>query len=293
MTTLPEQNTIALIYDFDGTLTPKAMQEYTVLREFCIDSEKFWADVKKVTRAQQADEILTYMRLMLDRIRKPNQQQQLTRCKLQGMAKNVEYFHGVDSWFERISEYVDTESSGAVCLQQYIISAGLKEIIDATCIAPHFARIYASEYYYDTAGHAVWPNLIINDTNKTQFLFRINKGREDLALSINEHTPEEERPIPFENMMYVGDGETDVPCMTVVRKYGGYSVAVYNEAKDQAKTTCEKLLTAERIDFFAIADYSDDSPLDRQVKLMLDVMIARILQKKDATSCRSIRSTEP
>ena len=167
-----------------------------------------------------------------------------------------------------------------------MISAGLKEIIEGTSIFKNFDRVYASEYFYDHHGRASWPNLVINDTNKTQFLFRINKGRENLEESINEYMPDPDRPIPFHNMIYVGDGLTDVPCMNMVRKNGGYSVAVYDRAKPGAKEACRRLLEAERVDFFSVADYRDGKPLDRRIKLMLNVLVARVLQEKDAHTFR-------
>ena len=274
------QNTLALIYDFDGTLTPKAMQEYTVLPRLGIDPKKFWQEVGGATRAHQADEILTYMRLMVENIE--DGREHLSRDDLTAMADSIRYFVGVDSWFDRMRAYVAERGAGEVALRQYVISAGLMEIIEGTSIFGNFDRVYASEYFYDHHGRATWPNLVINDTNKTQFLFRINKGRENLEESINDHMPESDRPIPFQNMIYVGDGLTDVPCMNVVRKNGGYSVAVYNKGKPSAKQICQRLLDAGRVDFFSVADYREGRPLDRRIKLMLDVMVARVLQEKDA-----------
>ena len=274
------QNTLALIYDFDGTLTPKAMQEYTVLPRLGIDPKKFWQEVGGATRAHQADEILTYMRLMVEKIE--DGREHLSRDDLTAMADSIRYFVGVDSWFDRMRAYVAERGAGEVALRQYVISAGLMEIIEGTSIFGNFDRVYASEYFYDHHGRATWPNLVINDTNKTQFLFRINKGRENLEESINDHMPESDRPIPFQNMIYVGDGLTDVPCMNVVRKNGGYSVAVYNKGKPSAKQICQRLLDAGRVDFFSVADYREGRPLDRRIKLMLDVMVARVLQEKDA-----------
>lgn len=275
-----DQNTLALVYDFDKTLTPRDMQEYTVLPRFQIDPSEFWKEVKLTVRVDQADEILTYMRLMVEKI--GQQDEYLTRTDLNAMASKIEYFPGVDTWFERMREYVSTKSNDRVSLQQYIVSAGLKEIIEGTTIISHFSHVYASEYCYDDDGHATWPKLAINDTNKTQFLFRINKGRERLEETINEHMPEAERPIPFPNMIYIGDGLTDVPCMNVVRKYGGYAVAVYSNDPFRLPEKCQDLLDAKRIDFAAVADYQAGGRLDRQIKLMLDVMIARVLQSNDA-----------
>jgi hypothetical protein len=153
-----------------------------------------------------------------------------------------------------------------------VISAGLKEIISGTPIARYFHKIFASEYYYNEYGAAVFPKVIVNDTLKTQFIFRINKGKENLNENINLHMPMSLRPVPFQNILYVGDGLTDVPCMTVIRKNGGYAIAVYKSRDSQGKKTCKELLKAERVDFITQADYKSSSELDYLVKLVLDNM---------------------
>jgi len=279
------QNTIALVYDFDGTLTPRPMQEYTILPLLGIDPGEFWEGVKEETRRVQGDEILTYMRMLVDEIE--TRKEHLTRERLSALASDLEYFPGVEEWFDRVNAYVLEKAGGTVELRHYIISAGLKEIIDGCSLQTHFHRIYGSEYFYDHHGAARQANLAINDTNKTQYLFRINKGREGLEESINEHMPEPERPIPFENMIYIGDGMTDVPCMNVVRKSGGYSLAVHPVGDEDKRSACRRLFEAGRVDFFTPADYSADEELERRVLAMVDVIIARILQQKEAFEFRA------
>jgi len=202
------------------------------------------------------------------------------------MARAIEYFPGVATWFGRINAYVRKRSRGQVKVQHYLISAGQKEILDGVSIRRHFKRIYASEYHFNHHGVATFPKLLVTDTMKTQFLFRINKGIEAVTESINEHMPEDERPIPFQNMIYVGDGMTDVPSMALTKKNGGHTVAVYDAEGDRGRATCVKLLDAGRVDFIAEADFRAASRLTRRVQLLLDAIVADVAYRREAFECR-------
>jgi hypothetical protein len=202
------------------------------------------------------------------------------------MARAIEYFPGVPTWFARMNAYVKKRSRGQAKLQHYLISAGQKEILDGVSIRRHFKRIYASEYHFNHHGVATFPKFLVTDTLKTQFLFRINKGIEAVTESINEHMPEEERPIPFPNIVYVGDGMTDVPSMALTKKNGGHTVAVYDPAGDRGRATCVKLLDAGRVDFVAEADFRAGSRLARRVQLLLDAIVADIAYRREAFECR-------
>ena len=274
--TMPDKNIIALIYDFDGTLSPQPMQEYTVLPKIGVEPAKFWADVTKETHAQGGEDIITYMRMMYeqaDAAKVP-----FTRDDLKEMGKDVPYFTGVESWFDRIDAYVAQNSDKNVETRHYIISSGLKEILEGVSIYDRFHNVFASEYYFDHYGHARYPNRVITDTTKTQYLFRINKGKEDLALSINDHMPEAQRPIPFGNMIYFGDGLTDVPSMAVTRANGGYAVAVHTPRQKQGHQDLSRSCSMKSAaTFYAAADYSENSDLDRRTKLILNKVIANIL----------------
>jgi hypothetical protein len=195
---------------------------------------------------------------------------------LRKLAANIIYYPGVESWFDRINEYVATQSDGRVQVRHYIISAGLSEILEGISIKSKFERIYASQYYFNHHEAACFPTVVINDTSKTQYLFRINKGREQSGESINEFMPEAERPIPFSNMLYIGDGLTDVPCMTVVKNYGGFAIAVHNPNNKTSVAVCRELVDANRIDFFAPADFNKRRKLEKRVHSILDVIIAKI-----------------
>jgi hypothetical protein len=283
------QNIIAMVYDFDGTLSPQPMQEYTVLPKIGIEPEAFWALVHEEARATSSDPMLTYMRLMMEKLYK-HDDIKVTRDDFARMASRIKYFPGVEAWFPAIDAYVKKRSGGTARVQHYIISAGQKEILEGVSIRKYFKQIYASEYHFNQYGIATFPKLLITDTSKTQFLFRINKGKESLAESINEHMPEGERPIPFSNIIYLGDGMTDVPSMALTKKSGGHAVAVYNPKVSKTKATCMSLLNAGRVDFIAPADYRGTSKLSERVRLLLDSVIAGIAYAQEVAVCKSEQS---
>jgi len=275
-------STIAIVYDFDGTLTPQPMQEYTILPKLGLSSKRFWNDVKAETAKTHGDEMLTYMRLLIERLE--DQKEHLSKKDLRMLANNIKYFPGIPRWFERISKHVKRKSGGRVKIRNYVISAGQRELLEGTSIRKFFHRVFASEYYFNHHGVATFSNVLINDTGKTQYIFRINKGREEPEETINEYTPESKRPIPFQNIIYVGDGMTDVPCMTVTKKNGGHAIAVHKPHHSRSLATCRTLLKAGRIDFFAPADYQSGSRLEHRFKLILDMIIARIAYQRELFS---------
>jgi 2-hydroxy-3-keto-5-methylthiopentenyl-1-phosphate phosphatase len=281
-----KQDTIALVYDFDGTLSPQPMQEYTVLPELGEDPAQFWDECTDEARKHNADPMLTYMRLLQEKME--SQDTHLDRDELRRLASGIEYFPGVLSWFDRVNQHVAEKSCGEVRLEHYIISAGLKEILAGVEIRKHFKKMFASEYYFDEEGVAKFPTVVVNDTSKIQFLFRINKGILDINESINDYMPEDERPVPFQNMIYIGDGLSDVPSMTVTKNNGGYAVAVYESERQSAFETCKKLMNAGRIDYFAPANYQEGEPLEHRVKLLLDVIVANVLLEKEKFSFQQV-----
>lgn len=277
------QNTIALVYDFDGTLSPQPMQEYTVLPKIGVEPTQFWAMVNREARETESDPMLVYMRHIIEALER--HRVDVKREDFAAMASAIQYFPGVGTWFTRMNSYVRRRSKGAVKLRHYIISAGQREILEGASIRKHFQRIYASEYHFNHHGVATFPKLLVTDTLKTQFLFRINKGRESITESINEHMPESERPIPFQNIVYVGDGMTDVPSMALTKKSGGHAVAVFNPRVAHQRATCVKLLGAGRVDFIAEADYRKASKLSRRVELLLDAIVADVAYRREAFRC--------
>ncbi len=258
--------TIALMYDFDKTLCTKDMQEYTFIPHVGMNPGDFWAEADKLAIDKKTDRILAYMKVMLDTAhaaKKP-----IRRSDFIAHGQNLEFFPGVESWFERMGQ-IGTDT--CVTVEHYIISSGLREIIEGSAIYKHFKEVFACEFLYDENDVACWPKNCVNYTTKTQFLFRINKGILDISndYDLNRFTPEGNRPVPFRNMIYIGDGLTDVPCMKLVKEYGGHSIAVYpNGGKDKAG----ELLTADRVDFIATADYSAGSELDTIIIDMIQSM---------------------
>ncbi|MDE1891119.1 MAG: haloacid dehalogenase-like hydrolase [Betaproteobacteria bacterium] len=272
-------NTIAMVYDFDGTLCPQPMQEYTVLPKLGIKPEEFWRLVEHDAKETGGEKMLVYMRILLEEAH--NRRVFISRDDFKKMGKDIEYFPGVKDWFPKINNYVKRKSQGTVNIQHYIISAGMKEILEGISIRKFFKQIYASEYHFNFQGIATFPKQLITDTTKTQYLFRVNKGKEELDESINEHMPEWQRPIPFQNIIYIGDGMTDVPSMALTKKNGGHTIAVYPEDDVHDQATCIKLLKANRVDFIAPADYRKDSHLSRQVALLLDKILSNMAYQQE------------
>lgn len=257
---------VALMYDFDKTLSPKNMQDYGFMDGLDMTSKEFWDECTRLTKANGMDSILSYMYLMLE---KGRSKFLLKRENFQELGKSVKLFPGVLTWFGRINEYC--AEKGLEC-EHYIISSGLKEIIEGTPIAGEFKEIYAAEYLYDKDGLAKWPAMAVNYTSKTQFLYRVNKGVLDVTEqhALNEYVPEDERRIPFRNMIYFGDGDTDIPCMKLTKVNGGHSFVVYQKDREES----ERLISENRVNFAFKADYRKGSPLEKAVLAVIDSIAA-------------------
>ena len=259
----------ALIYDFDGTLAPGNIQDHTFLPKLGLDSEDFWKEVKLNAEEHDADEILVYMWRMLEKARINNVT--ITREDFHEHGLKTPLFEGLDTWFERINDYGTTRGLG---IEHYIISSGTGEMIEGSSISGHFRKIYASRFIYDGGGKAVWPGIAINYTNKMQFLFRINKGIDNSwdNSTINKYIPEKERPVPFSRIVFLGDGETDIPSMKMVSHQGGHSIAVFDPekwAKSSTQQHVYRLIAEDRAHFTVPADYREGSQLDVTVKGVL------------------------
>ena len=261
----------AIAYDFDGTLAPGNMQEYDFVPAIGMTKKRFWKEVNDLTRTQNADNILTYMMHMLDKARAAGIT--VRREDFEAFGRSVAFFDGVEDWFDRIDAYGGTRGFQ---VKHYIISSGIREMIEGTPIARKFTAIYASAFIYDLYGMAKWPALAVNYTTKTQFLFRINKGVLNVYdnTRINAFIPKEDRAVPFEHMVFIGDGETDIPCFRVVKDQGGHSIAVYKPSTPGAKTKAKQLITEGRVNFIAPANYSSDGAMDRIVKGLIDKVAA-------------------
>lgn len=257
----------ALIYDFDGTLSPGNMQEFGFIQAVGKTAGEFWTMSDDIAKGQDASNVLSYMKLMFDEARKSGIR--LERDRFRSFGKDIKLFEGVEQWFSLVNAY---GKSIGVTVEHYINSSGLKEIIEGSPIAPEFKHIFAGSFIYDENGEAVWPGIAVDYTAKTQFIFKISKGifsaRDNKR--VNASMAEDRKRIPFTNMIYFGDGDTDVPCMKIVGMFGGHSIAVYNPDNPHKKATAGKLRRQGRVSFALPAVYTADSPAFRVVKAILD-----------------------
>ncbi len=257
---------LAICYDFDKTLSPDDMQAQGFIQTvYDGDVKTFWDESNTLAKEHEMDTNLAYMYKMVE---ESHGRIVFTRKTLEEYGSKVKLFPGVEEWFERIRKFGEEHN---VIVEHYIISSGLKEMIEGTSIAKagSFEKIYASSFMFDEKDVAIWPAQAINYTNKTQFLFRIEKGTLDVNDSgVNDYYPPEDIRVPFRNMIYIGDSDTDIPCMKLVNAYGGHSIGVFNNDTFD-KTKVYKMLRDNRIKFFAPADYTDGSELDILVKAII------------------------
>ena len=260
-------DTIAIIYDFDGTLTKDSSLNYTLFPYLKIKPDNFWKLVDKEMKKYDADWLLVFMRLILELAEQ--KKLLITRDILKKITGNIVYCKGIPSYFDRINKFFKKEFKDYK-LRHYVVSGNLLEIIKHSKIAKYMHNIFASSFYYKD-GKASFPLLAVNETLKTQFIFRINKGKEKMYEPVNDFIEHNKRPVPFKNIIYIGDGLTDVPSMVVVKNNGGHSIAVYGD--NQGKEVCKKLLADGRVNFIAKADYSKDSKLVLIIRNILKSII--------------------
>ena len=257
---------VAICYDFDKTLSPDDMQAQGYIQSVGYNVKDFWDKSNALARANDMDTNLAYMYTMMV---EAQGNLLFTKKNLEEYGSKVKLFKGVDGWFDRIRDYGKTKG---VIVEHYIISSGLKEMIEGTSIAKKgvFEKIYASSFYYNERNVAVWPAQVINYTSKTQFLFRIEKGTLDINdPAVNDYFPPNQMRVPFRNIVYIGDSDTDIPCMKLVNSSGGHSIGVYNPDTND-KTKVLKMIRDNRIRHFAPADYTENGELDRLVKEIID-----------------------
>lgn len=262
-----EKFTVALIYDFDGTLSPGNMQEYDFIPAVGRKNEEFWEDSTRMAQDQDGDTILAYLWKMIHEAR--HNGISLKRASFIQSGKKIGLYEGVKEWFSRINRYAARKE---IRIEHYIISSGIREMIEGTPIAKEFKKIYACSFFYDVDDVAYWPSAVVNYTTKTQFLFKINKGIDSVTddKRINDFIPEDQRPVPFRHMIYVGDGTTDIPCMKLVKEKGGCSIAVYDPATEKYTAGMQKLIADDRVNFVCRADYSPDSEIDTIIRTVID-----------------------
>ena len=278
---------IAFLYDFDKTLCTTDMQDYAFIPSLGMTPTDFWAEANGFGQSNRIDGILAYMYTMIRESERRNRP--FTRQDLVEKGRGIVLYPGVRDWFQRINAFGEAQG---VQVEHYIISSGLREIIEGSSISGEFKEIYASEFYYDEQGRPVWPKLAVNFTAKTQFVYRINKGVLDVSddKTLNDSMPDDSKRVPFTNMIYVGDGLSDVPCMKMMRAYGGQAIAVYQEGN---RLGVEDLLAKGRVDYMFPADYSEGTALDQTAKNIIRKMsITDRLWEENARQLRAIGRAE-
>lgn len=258
---------VALIYDFDGTLSPGNMQEFGFIQAVGKTAEEFWRMSDNIAIGQDASNVLAYMKLMFDEARRSGIR--LHREDFLRFGRNIGLFEGVRDWFRLINEY---GAAHGVTVEHYINSSGLKEIIEGSPIAGEFKHVFAGSFIYDEQGEAQWPGIAVDYTAKTQFLFKISKGifsaRDNKQ--VNDSMSDDKKRVPFSHMIYFGDGDTDVPCMKIVGMFGGHSIAVFDPQSERKKAVAAKLKRQGRVAFAVPAVYTRESPAYRVVTAIID-----------------------
>lgn len=277
---------LAICYDFDKTLSPDDMQAQGYIQSIDYEVSEFWKESNELAKNNDMDQNLAYMYMMASNARG---KLLFTKDTLYEQGSNVKLFPGVKTWFDRINEYGKNKG---VCVEHYIISSGLKEMIEGTEVADKFKKIYASSFYFDKDGVAVWPAQVVNYTNKTQFLFRIEKGVLDINdQGVNSYFQPNQYRVPFRNMIYIGDSDTDIPCMKLVNANGGHSIGVYN-SKTKDKSKVFRMLEENRIKYYEPADYKKGSELEKLVQMIIDRTASNELLEEVHFNCISEKNEE-
>lgn len=261
-----QQPIVAILYDFDKTLCTTDMQDYAFIPSLGMTPDEFWREANVFSRQHHMDGILAYMYTMIREAERKNVP--FNRKWLVEKGDEIVLFPGVKDWFDRINTF---GAEQGVTVEHYVISSGLREIIEGSSISSAFKEIYASEFYYDENGRPRWPKLTVNFTAKTQFVYRINKGVLDVSndRDLNASMPDDSKRIPFTSMIYLGDGLSDVPCMKMMKAYGGQAIAVY---QDSNREGVEELLKNGRVDYIFKADYREGTALEKTMKQIIQKM---------------------
>lgn len=276
-----EKTILAICYDFDKTLTINDMQTFSFIPSLGLSSSEFWAKCNELSSASKMDPVLSYLKLMVDESKAKGIK--LTREYLNNQGKKIKFFDGVTTWFKRINRYADKHD---IEIEHYIISSGNKEIIEGCSIFKEFKNVFGCEFFYNEEGVACWPKNIVNYTQKTQYLFRICKGAEDLSDEVLVNKRVDKKHVEFRNMIYIGDGLTDVPSMTLVKEKGGTSIAIYPSAK---KEKSNELLRDSRVNYTCVGNFKENSPLEKLVKLIIDTtdLKEKLIQKENKQIARA------
>ncbi len=282
------QNVIAVVYDYDRTLSPVIMQNDVIFPAIGVEGDEFWSKANGLREERAYEDELAWLRLLLENadIRK------LSNRELEKLGHGLTFHPGVPQVFAELSGFLSEEKyhRHGVTLEHYIVTSGLKAVLEGSALSDHVEAIFGCELDEDEAGRVFWPKRVVSHTAKTQYLFRISKGPEyvDLSHDVNDHMPEEERRIPFKNMVYIGDGPTDVPCFAVITSRGGVALAVYDPHDDESLHICQRLLDAKRVREIGPANYGKGSHLRSILEYRLKRIANRIVNELEQAHQRGI-----
>jgi hypothetical protein len=269
------QTIIGIAYDYDQTLSPTYMQDEVLFPAFGINGQAFWKKCQELVNQGGYESELAYLKTMLDYLEIDTP----SNAKLEDLGRNLRFYPGVPEIFTEINSVLtDTHRALGITIEHYIISSGLKALIDGCALRPYVKEVFGCEFAEDEKGRIIFPKRVISHTQKTQYLFRINKGLLDLGTDVNDHMPAELRRIPFQNMIYLGDGPTDVPCFTVMKQFGGHAIAVYNpnDGTRNSFRKCYQLAThAGRVKHIAPSDFRPGTHL----RMVLEEMVREIADR--------------
>lgn len=253
---------VAILYDFDSTLATQDMQNFGFIPAVGMTPAEFWGKTTDFGNAAGMERTLAYLYMMVKTAKEKGIK--MTQEWLNSMGKPIEFFPGVLTWFKRINDFGEEHG---VKVEHYLISSGNKEIVDGCAIAKEFKVIYGCEFYFDpVTKEPVWPKLVINFTMKTQYFFRVSKGVYDATddAGVNEKRPD--RRVPYSNIVYIGDGMTDIPPMVIVKNNGGKSIAVYPKGQEEK---VQGLYADGRVNFVCQADYQRGKELEKVLHLII------------------------
>ena len=253
---------VAILYDFDSTLSRTDMQNFGFIPSLGMTPAEFWGATGKFSEETGCERTLAYLYMMQKLAAEKGIK--MTKEWLKEQGKGIEFYNGVETWFDRINAY---GKEHGVNVEHYLISSGNKEIVEGCKIAKQFKVIYGCEYIFDpVTGVPVWPKPAINYTQKTQYFFRISKGAVDATDDKGVNEKAKEKRIPYSNIIYIGDGMTDIPSMIIVKDNGGKSIAVYPKGKEDR---VKDLYDDGRVNYVCPANYKEGSEIEKVMKLII------------------------
>lgn len=278
--------TIAVVFDFDDTLAPDTTSGY--LRQAGIeDLPRFWKEEVGALYTHGWDPVPAYLYKMIEASRS-GRIPPITRESLASWGQQAPLHRGVETLFDRLREAA-RRANPRLHIEFYVISSGLGDVLRATRIAQEFTEIWSSEFHYGADGAAVFPRRIVSFTDKTRYLFHVQKGLigdEDRAkpFEVNRKVPRERQRVPFDHMIFVGDGYTDIPCFSLLKQHEGIPIAVYDPHHEERWGNAFRFVAEGRVSNLHSANYSEGSDLSNFL-----IMAVRSLAERIALSAHTYK----